>query len=409
MNNKNKFTIGLLSTAHFVMDSYSSFLFPLLPLLAMKLKLTPAQAGLLPPTLTIASSLMQPVYGIISDRYLKRSMAVFGPLIAAIFLSCLGAADSLPILIMLVIIGGIGVGIFHPQSAALVSHAASSNVAGGATGAGMRGRHQGMAMSIFSSAGTVGYALGPVLVAGVVSRFGLEYSWYTAVWGLAFWFVLYKYCPPLERKERDRDVPPLAHALRAAWAPLALLYFAVVLRSAASVSIQTYLPFSFQQSGMTTTAISWVLAGFLFFGGVGGFFGGALADRLGARRVTIVAMLLAAPLLLASFSTEGVLCYTLLMAGGTVLNLPIPISVVMAQRLVPGGASTVSALMMGFAWGAGALLTPLAGAMSQRYGFTRALMIMSVLPLVSAVLLWRYPKDEQTASLSQQEALAVGD
>ncbi len=409
MNNKNKFTIGLLSTAHFVMDSYSSFLFPLLPLLAMKLKLTPAQAGLLPPTLTIASSLMQPVYGIISDRYLKRSMAVFGPLIAAIFLSCLGAADSLPILIMLVIVGGIGVGIFHPQSAALVSHAASSNGVNGATGAGMHGRHQGMAMSIFSSAGTVGYALGPVLVAAVVSRFGLEYSWYTAVWGLAFWFVLYKYCPPLERKERDRDVPPLTHALRAAWAPLTLLYFAVVLRSAASVSIQTYLPFSLQQSGMTTNATSWVLAGFLFFGGVGGFFGGALADRLGARRVTIVAMLLAAPLLLASFSTEGVLCYTLLMAGGTVLNLPIPISVVMAQRLVPGGASTVSALMMGFAWGAGALLTPLAGAMSQRYGFTRALMYMSILPLVSAVLLWRYPKDEQTASLSQQEALAVGD
>ena len=399
MNKRDKFTIGLLSTAHFVMDSYSSFLFPLLPLLAAKLRLTPAQAGLLPPTLTIASSLMQPVYGIISDRYLKRSMAVFGPLIAAIFLSSLGAADSLPLLIVLVILGGIGVGMFHPQSAALVTRAAAS------TG----GENQGMVMSIFSSAGTVGYALGPVLVALVVSRFGLEYSWYTAAWGLAFWFVLFKYCPPLERKERDHDTPPLSHSLRAAWAPLSLLYFAVVLRSAASVSIQTYLPFSLQQSGMTTNTISWVLAGFLFFGGLGGFFGGALADRLGARRVTLVAMLLAAPLLLASFSTEGALCYALLMAGGTVLNLPIPISVVMAQRLVPGGASTVSALMMGFAWGAGALLTPLAGALSQHYGFTRALMCMAILPLVSALLLWLYPKDDQAASLSQKEALAVGD
>jgi MFS transporter, FSR family, fosmidomycin resistance protein len=410
MDKRNKFTIGLLSAAHFVMDSYSSFLFPLLPLMAVKLKLTPAQAGLLPPTLTIASSLMQPVYGIISDRYLKRSMAVFGPLIAAIFLSSLGAAESLPVLIMLVILGGIGVGMFHPQSAALVSHAASSAGADGASG---HGKHQGMVMSIFSSAGTVGYALGPVLVAAVVTQFGLEYSWYTVVWGLAFWVVLYRYCPPLERKARDHQAPSLSVALRAAWAPLALLYFAVVLRSAASVSIQTYLPFSLQQSGMTTNTISWVLAGFLFFGGAGGFFGGALADRLGARRVTLVAMLLAAPLLLASFSTEGALCYTLLMAGGTVLNLPIPISVVMAQRLVPGGASTVSALMMGFAWGAGALLTPLAGALSQRYGFTRALMLMSILPLVSALLLWRYPKDKQVAGLSPNEApneaVAVGD
>ncbi|MBO0720364.1 MAG: MFS transporter [Blastocatellia bacterium] len=402
MNKRDKFTIGLLSTAHFVMDSYSSFLFTLLPLLALKLKLTPAQAGLLPPTLTITSSLMQPVYGVISDRYLKRSMAVFGPLIAALFLSSMGAADSLPLLVVLVILGGVGVGIFHPQGAALVSRAAASSE-------GEKHHHQGMVMSIFSSAGTVGYSLGPVLVALVVSRYGLQHSWYTVIWGLAFWVVLYKYCPPLERKERDQKAPPLAHSLRAAWAPLALLYFAVVLRSAASVSIQTYLPFSLQQSGLTTNAISWVLAGFLFFGGIGGFFGGALADRLGARRVTFVAMLLAAPLLLASFSTQGALCYTLLLAGGTVLNLPIPISVVMAQRLVPGGASTVSALMMGFAWGAGALMTPITGALSQRYGFTKALVSLAILPLISAFLLWWYPRDEQVASLPQKEALAIGD
>src|SRR5262249_59733319 len=121
MNRKNKLTIALLSTAHFALDSYSSYLFQLLPLMAIKLRLTPAQAGLVPPMLTIASSLMQPVYGVISDRYLKRSMVVFGPLIAAIFLSCLGTAGSLPGLIALVMLGGVGVGMVHPQGAALGS------------------------------------------------------------------------------------------------------------------------------------------------------------------------------------------------------------------------------------------------------------------------------------------------
>jgi len=398
MDRKNKFTITLLSIAHFVMDSYSSFLFQLLPLLAMKLHLTPAQVGLLPPTLTITSSLMQPLYGVISDRYLKRSMTVMGPLIAAIFLSSLGMATSLPMLMALVVLGGIGVGIFHPQSAAMVSRAAAAD----------GGKSQGMVMSIFSSAGTVGYALGPVLVGAAVAGFGLENSWYTVVWGLAFWFVLLRYCPSLERKERAADAPTLSEALRTAWGPLTLLYFAVVLRSAVSVSIQTYLPFSLQDSGMTTTAMSWVLAGFLFFGGVGGFFGGALADRLGARRVTLAAMLLAAPLLIAAFSTGGAFRYVLLMAGGGVLNLPIPISVVMAQRLVPAGASTVSALMMGFAWGAGAMMTPIAGALSQRYGFHRALMALAFLPLASAALLWFYPKDERAARTEIREASAVG-
>jgi FSR family fosmidomycin resistance protein-like MFS transporter len=399
MERRNKLTVALLSVAHFVLDSYSSFLFQLLPLLAMKLNLTPAQAGLLPPTLTVASSLMQPVYGVISDRYLKRSMVVFGPLVAATFLSSLGMAGSLPMLVAMVILGGIGVGMFHPQGAALVSRAAS---AGG-------GKHQGMVMSVFSSTGTVGYALGPVLVALVVNRFGLENSWYTAIWGVTFWVVLFRYCPPLERRERSADAPTLSDALRAAWAPLTLLYFAVVLRSAVSVSVQTYLPFRLKGFGLTEMEYGSVLAGFLFFGGLGGFFGGALADRLGARRVSLMAMLIASPLLILAFSTQGALSNALLMAGGTVLNLPIPISVVMAQRLVPGGASTVSALMMGFAWGAGALMTPLVGAASERYGFTRALLMTAFLPLISAALLWLYPKDEHVAQSRRREALAVGD
>lgn len=399
MNRKNKLTIALLSTAHFALDSYSSFLFQLLPLLATKLRLTPAQAGLVPPMLTVASSLMQPVYGVISDRYLKRSMVVFGPLIAAVFLSCLGMANSLPGLMALVILGGVGVGIFHPQGAAMVSRAASSD--------GLEKR-QGMVMSAFSSAGTVGYSLGPLIVAIVVNRYGLENSWYTAIWGVAFWLVLFRYCPPLEPRNKVEGAPRLADALRAAWVPLTLLYFAVVLRTAVSVSIQTYWPFALKSFGMTEMEYGSVLAGFLFFGGMGGLFGGMLADRLGGRRISMVAMLLAAPLLLAAFSTRGTLSNVLLMAGGAVLNLPIPISVVMAQRLVPGGASTVSALMMGFAWGAGALMTPIAGAMSEKFGFARALTMAAVVPLVSAALLWFYPKDDAYTERARG-ALAVAD
>jgi MFS transporter, FSR family, fosmidomycin resistance protein len=400
MNRKNKLTIALLSTAHFALDSYSSFIFQLLPLLAVKLRLTPAQAGLVPPMLTVASSLMQPVYGIISDRYLKRSMVVFGPLIAAVFLSCLGRANSLSELMALVILGGVGVGIFHPQGAAMASRAASSD--------GLDKR-QGLVMSIFSSSGTVGYALGPLIVAMVVNRYGIENSWYTVIWGVALWAVLLRYCPPLELRGRAEGAPRLADALRAAWVPLTLLYFAVVLRSAVSVSVQTYWPFALKNLGMTEMEYGSVLAGFLFFGGVGGFFGGVLADRFGARRVSMVSMLLAAPLLLVAFTTSGTLSNVSLMAGGAVLNMPIPISVVMAQRLVPGGASMVSALMMGFAWGAGALMTPITGAISERFGFARALTMAAVVPLVSAALLWFYPKDEHAYTEQARGALAVAD
>ncbi|MEY3283490.1 MAG: hypothetical protein RIR86_1503, partial [Acidobacteriota bacterium] len=175
MNRSHKLTIGLLSTTHLVLDSYSSFLFQLLPILTVNLQLTPMSVAWLSPALMITSSLMQPIYGMISDRYLKRSMAVYGPLIAALFFSLLGSATSMPMLFLLVIAGGVGVGAFHPQGAAMVSRAVTSS--------GME-RHQGLVMSIFSSAGTVGYALGPLIIAGAISLFGLDRSWFTVIPGL---------------------------------------------------------------------------------------------------------------------------------------------------------------------------------------------------------------------------------
>jgi FSR family fosmidomycin resistance protein-like MFS transporter len=373
-----KMTVALLSIAHFVADAYSSFILPLLPMLTVRLKLTPAQAGLLIPTMMFTSSLMQPVYGMISDRYFKRAMAVYGPLIAAVFLSLIGVADSLPALLACVIVGGIGLGSFHPQSAALV--AASSQRA--------------TTMSIFSSAGTVGVAVGPVLITSIVAAYGLHKSYYAMVFGVVMWVLLWRYCPPLERR-RESDAEPLHRTLRAVWAPLLLLYFAVVLRSAVHVSLQTYLPFLLTGQGLDLQSIGWVLSGFIFFGGIGGLFGGTFADRWGARWVSLVSMSIAAPLLITALLVTGPASYLLLAIGGTFLNVGVPINVVMAQRLVPGGASTVSALMMGFAWGAGAMLTPITGVLSTHLGFTRALLIISFLPIIAAILLLRFPKDQK--------------
>jgi MFS transporter, FSR family, fosmidomycin resistance protein len=355
------------------------------------------------PVMMISSSLMQPLYGIIADRYFKRAFTVLGPLLAAVFISSIGLASSLPVLLALIIAGGIGVGAFHPQSAALAHRAAID----------WKPERQGTMMSVFSSAGTVGYALGPLIISTCVAWYGLEYSYYTMGFGIVASALLWLYCPRLEPKQHSADTPPLLQLLKAARVPLTVLYFAVVLRSAASVSIQSYLPFWLQEQGLALQPSSLIITGFIFFGGIGGFFGGALADRWGARRISMISVLLAAPILIIGFLTSGWLSYTLIMFGGLCLNLPLPISVVMAQRLVPGGASTVSALVMGFAWGLGALMTPVTGKLSEPLGLTKALLIVSLWPLASALLFWRFPKDEiidrKTVEPASHEAFASGD
>lgn len=397
LTQKGRATVALLSTAHFVADSYSSFLLPLLPMLTLRLNLTATQAGLLVPTMMVTTSLMQPVYGMISDRYLKRAMAVYGPLVAAIFFSMIGLADTLPLLLVCVVLGGMGIGAFHPQSAAIVS---ASNE-----------KQRATTMSIFSSAGTVGVAVGPILITSIVASFGLERSYLAMVFGVVMSAVLWRYCPPLEF-ERGKNQISLQRTLRSVWAPLTVLYLAVVLRSAVHVSIQTYLPFVLTNEGLHLTEIGWVLSGFFFFGGVGGLFGGTLADRFGARRISIASLAVASPLLVLAMLTDGATSYGLLAIGGTLLSLSVPVNIVMAQRLVPGGASTVSALTMGFAWGAGAMLTPITGALSGRIGFSNALALVSLCALIAALLLLRFPRDSvagEPATDKHPDLVVVGE
>src|SRR5215813_2354534 len=125
MARRDKITFGVLCAGHFVSDSYSSIIYPLLPLIKIKLGLSAAQVFWLAPLIAISSSLMQPVYGIISDRYFRRFFAVFGPAITGVFVSMIGLAPSYGLLILVLVGGGIGIGSFHPQAAAMAATAAA--------------------------------------------------------------------------------------------------------------------------------------------------------------------------------------------------------------------------------------------------------------------------------------------
>jgi MFS transporter, FSR family, fosmidomycin resistance protein len=126
---------------------------------------------------------------------------------------------------------------------------------------------------------------------------------------------------------------------------------------------------------------------------VGGFIGGHLADRFGGRRVITISMIGAVPFLVLFFFATGWLSIAGLWLGGLVLLFTIPVNVVMAQELVPSQAGTISALMMGFAWGmAGLIFIPLTGWASDLFSMHHALAVLTVFPLVGFVLSLRLRK-----------------
>jgi FSR family fosmidomycin resistance protein-like MFS transporter len=385
MVKSNKVTLTALCGAHFVNDAYSSVIFPLLPLLQIKLGLTTSQIFWLAPLYAISSSLMQPVYGMISDRYAKRLFAVFAPTVTAVFVSMIGIAPSYSVLIALLIAGGVGIGSFHPQAAAMAAAAS--------------GDRRRVGMALFSATGTLGYALGPITIAMISSSFGIENSYYIAFVGIITSIILYRICPPLESpapqsNAHSKTNSRLIAALSAVWKPLLLLYIITVIRSGLQMTTNNYLPFLLREQGYEIKGTGGVITIFLLLGGVGGLVGGFLAERISGRAITLYSGLLAAPLLMAAFLTSGPLSIVLLALGGFMLLSTLPVNVAMAQELVPEQTSTVSALMMGAAWGVGALAPPGLDMLVPRYGFRAVLVGASAATLLSALCAYFLPKDE---------------
>ncbi len=377
--------LALFSLGHFFIDLYSSALGAFQPMLIGKLHFTLSQAGLLGGLLSFASSVTQPLYGYLSDRFHTRLFSTLAPAVAGIFIASLGYAPSYGILMLMVVAGGSGIASFHPQSAALATR-------------GLTNRARWMA--VFISAGTLGLAFGPALFSTLFRTVGLEGAAVGAIPGILVTILLVSLVPGADaatRQSRPRFDPA---ALRAVWKPLTLLYMLVFIRSVVQISFTQFLPlYLSRERGYTIANASWALSLYLTCGAVGGFLGGQLAHRFGGRRIIMFSMIGSLPFLALFFFTQGLLSLTGLAFGGLVLLFTIPVNVVMAQELVPSQAGTVSAIMMGFSWGmAGLIFIPLIGALAESLTLHNALAAGATLPLIGFFLALKLPHESRLSS-----------
>jgi FSR family fosmidomycin resistance protein-like MFS transporter len=90
--------------------------------------------------------------------------------------------------------------------------------------------------------------------------------------------------------------------------------------------------------------------------------------------------------------TRGPISIAFLVLGGFFLMMSGPLNLVMAQETLPAHASLVASLMMGFAYGVGALAIVVVGAISDRVGMPVTLAGVVAIPLLIAFLAATLPK-----------------
>ena len=368
-------SIWKVASTHVVVDAYTNIYAPLLPLLMPALGLSYAAAGTLAMCFQLANSVSQLGFGALADRWRPKVLVMIGPLVAVTMLSLVGLATSPLVLGVILVLGGLGGAAFHPPAAALVYR--------------MADHRKGLAMSAHLSGGSLGFSFAPILFAPFIASMGLSWSPLIMIPGLVALSFTLRRVPEMHL--------PAAHerstldTLRPAAVPLALLYFTIVLRTVTSYGFMTFAPPLLTEQGFTIGEASTAVSLYLLASGVGGFIGGPLADRYGARRVILWSLVAAVPFMAVAPRLSPIGFTALLAVGGLLLQSTLPISVTFAQTFVKGGAATVSSLMMGFAWGMGSLFVPLIGASADRFGIAPTLVVLAFVPLLAAGLAWRLP------------------
>lgn len=371
----------LYSLGHFFIDLYSSAVGAFQPVLVDRLHFSLTQAGLLGGVMVFSGSFVQPAYGYLSDRFHSRMFSALAPAVAGVFIASLGLAWNFQTAALLIFLGGVGIASFHPQASARATLGMLTN----------RGRW----MAVFISAGSLGLAIGPLFFTGIMQSAGVRRSWLGAIPGIIVTVLLLMFMrQPEHVTARARGKFDLTE-LRGVWKPLAVLCALVVFRSAVQMVFGQFLPlYLHRERDFTLGQASAALSMFQIAGALGGFLGGHCSDRFGGRRVIIWSMAGGAPCLALFLFGHGAWSMAGLGLSGAVLLFTIPVNVSMAQDLAPTQAGTVSALMMGFAWGlAGLMFIPAIGMTADHLTLRVALSGLIALPILGFALAFKLPRE----------------
>ncbi len=358
---------------HFMVDVFSFVGVSLLPLFAVTLHLRTEQKALLLGLGSLCSGAVQPLVAWASDRYDSRAIGTAGMLVAVVCISALGLARDFPMLALLYALGAAGVGAFHPPAAAAV----------GRLGASRRSRY----VAFFFLAGMIGGMVGniaiprfvavmtPVTEHGPAPEVGLRsLLWFMPIGLLGAYFL----ARSIHGVGHRHHAAAQGHASwdraqrRRRWGAVFVLYLTNMLRFSVNMAL-VYLLVEWTDHvvlrrggatamtdalGIQASQLNGIMQASMQVGM--GAMGIALGLMLAARfeKLAFVAlpmlgsvalfMIPRAETMAPGMTVPVAIAATILTGVG--FGAVIPVSISLAQRLLPHRTSLASGLMLGGAW-----------------------------------------------------------
>jgi MFS transporter, FSR family, fosmidomycin resistance protein len=382
--------IAALSAGHFATDFSNGALPALLPFLVERFDLSYTQVGALMLVSALASSIVQPLFGLWSDRRGALWLLPAGVALAGGGMALAAASTSYGLCLLLVAISGLGTAAYHPEGSKFAAYVSGTRRASG--------------MSLFSIGGNLGVALGALSTAPLLLLFGRLGGLLIALPSLVVAVLLVASLQYLRGFEPERRrTRELAGEDRPG--ALTLLLGVVAVRSVGWFGLLTFVPLWAVSLGHSESYGNNLLALMLFTGGVGTLAAGPLADRIG-RRPVLVGSLVATPLLTLVFVAVGgaVGAAALALVGVCVVGT-FGVTGVMSQEYLPSRIGLASGLVIGFSIGLGGIAALSLGAVADAVDLETAMYACAAVPALAVVLGLLLPSSRARRGLAPEPVM----
>ncbi|SHJ25030.1 MFS transporter [Wenxinia saemankumensis] len=382
-----------LGATHLLNDLMQSLIPAAYPILKQDYGLDFVQIGLITLTFQIAGSLLQPVMGMVTDRYPAPYSPVVGMTFTLSGLVCLALAGSYAAILVAVALIGIGSSIFHPEATRMARYAA--------------GDRQGLAQGIFQVGGQAGGALGPVLAALIIVPWGQPSLAWFAVLALAAmvlltWIGRQQHSIRAEFTDRSArrraESPTPQHGAATIAVGLTVLTFLMFTKNTYGESFRSFYTFYLiEKFGLSIPASQMMLFVFLMAAAVGVLIGGVVGDAIGRRRIIWISVLGPLPLTLILPYADLFWTGVLTVAINLVMASAFASILIYAMDLLPNRIGLIGGLFYGLNFGLGGIAAALLGIMADSYGVEAVYRFCAVLPLAGLAVWFLPPIDERRA------------
>jgi len=360
-----------VSMAHMLHDIYSSFLAPILPLLIDKLGLTYSLASLLS-VVQRTPSMLNPLVGLFADKFQPKYFIILTPTITAIAMSLLGSANSYWDLVILLLIAGLSATMFHVPGPVFIKQ--------------LSGNRTGKGMSFYMVGGESARTLGPIIVLGAVSVWGLDGVYRLIPFALLMSVYLYFRLREIEVKIEKKE----SHQKINAGTTFKNLipFFGVISgyslsRAMMKGALTTFLPIFIISKGNSVWLGGIALAVLQFAGVLGTLYAGSISDKIGRRKTLLIAAVISPILMWVFMFSTGIFSIILLILMGVSLFASSPVLLALVQDIKSDRPAFVNSIYMTVNFGLSSLAIFLLGFLSDKFGLENTYKLASTVAFVS--------------------------